>query len=789
MMKGPRVWRTIWAVALCLCLCVLSGASLVVGATREIAIHDGAGNLAEADRLFQLNDLDAAATHYWHAVLHHGTSAGAYELDQAFHPFLKCYAVQGKISEAYMFIAEESIGRGQGNMAKMYLEQVLHQDPTHERAQELWGQVTGETPDTPPQARQQQQQQQQQQQGFDHDADDHQGETSVEELYEIGAKHFADKEYELCAEYFELSCKRSGMRIGPSCANAVYCRSYYLDWGFNGTTFEEDMQRIASLTRFETDQRRSVDGETGLFSWAGPTSVHPHMMLAYPVESMLKRYSTESTAFKDEFQARIRQDMTVQELPPDLPYDQNAQRLRFLEEAKDPDFKIKVGFVGSGFNSKAVLYLSQDMFRFFDKDKFEVHILSVGPPDKPGFIQYGMRGVDWRERVKLWVDHFHDVRSLKDDHIEMARFVYNNGLHILIEWDGYARQGERAQGLFALRPSPVQILHQEFLGTSGAQFVDYLITDRVTSPERLEHLYVEKLIYMPNHFFSKGHAMQAEVKNPTYDYKPVQVPYKLGTGTPAENRCMAPPGVGPSPPSFVFCNFNKFLKNNPETVRSWIRILREVPGSMLCLLENPAEGIPYLRKFIHEAAGTSTNNNDPESFVEGDGDDLNSRIHFIPWQANPFDHQMRNQDFCNAMLDSFPYNGHTVAQDSLYGGVPIVTRSDGSDMCALVSTSANVVLDLEDLNAYEGPRQYEDIAIRLGNDPEFYKATRTRLIDTCLQRNPMHPYWDVPRYVKNFENGLTQAFDRYLAGKPPAHIDIVEDERTKRGSFDVDLTR
>jgi hypothetical protein len=53
----------------------------------------------------------------------------------------------------------------------------------------------------------------------------------------------------------------------------------------------------------------------------------------------------------------------------------------------------------------------------------------------------------------------------------------------------------------------------------------------------------------------------------------------------------------------------------------------------------------------------------------------------------------------------------------------------------------------------------------------------------------MHPYWDVPRYVKNFENGLKQAFDRYLAGKPPAHIDIVEDERTKRGSFDVDLVR
>ena len=51
-------------------------------------------------------------------------------------------------------------------------------------------------------------------------------------------------------------------------------------------------------------------------------------------------------------------------------------------------------------------------------------------------------------------------------------------------------------------------------------------------------------------------------------------------------------------------NFNKFLKNNPETMRSWIRILQEVPGSILCLLENPSTGTNYMRRFVHEATGT-----------------------------------------------------------------------------------------------------------------------------------------------------------------------------------------
>jgi protein O-GlcNAc transferase len=131
-----------------------------------------------------------------------------------------------------------------------------------------------------------------------------------------------------------------------------------------------------------------------------------------------------------------------------------------------------------------------------------------------------------------------------------------------------------------------------------------------------------------------------------------------------------------------------------------------------------------------------------------------------------------------------PYNGHTTAQDSLYGGVPIVTRSDGDDMSSRVSTSANVVLGLDELNAYGGPRQYEDIAIELGKNASKLKAIREKLIGTAVQRNPMHPYWDVPRYVKNFEAGLKTVWTKYLSGEPPDHITVEESEEAKKGTFD-----
>lgn len=144
-------------------------------------------------------------------------------------------------------------------------------------------------------------------------------------------------------------------------------------------------------------------------------------------------------------------------------------------------------------------------------------------------------------------------------------------------------------------------------------------------------------------------------------------------------------------------------------------------------------------------------------------------------------------DLCNVMLDSHPYNGHTVAQDALYGGVPIITRSDGEDMSSRVTTSANTVLGLEQLNANNGLNEYEDIAIRIGNNYTEYNEIRNKLIAACLQRNPMHPYWDVARYVKNFENGLTIAWENFLNGNDPDHIFIKESSLAAKGTYDDEI--
>lgn len=747
----------------------------------SLNIPTGPKSLERGQALFSQQQYEEAATELWKAVLLHGETPPehTYDVQQVFQLFLQCYIQQGKLADGFAFVASESYRRGQIQMGHNYLQQALQVDPQNTLALHLQQQYSPKTMNGSPKLEPEQPEKQAQ-----HNPD--LIDKTPEQLYEMASAQFSIKEYEPCADLFEISCQKSHRTLLPSCANAVYCRTTIVDWGYNGTQFDRDMQRITHMIQTETHLYRNNHTR----AWKRAMSVHPHMTLGYPIDPFYKKYVAESVAFLDETMARAAQGIDqnrLPDLPPDMPFDYastsaSGQQLLIQQSSSS---MLRVGFVGSGFNSKAVLYLSQDMFRFFDTSQFEIHVFSFGPPDNPMFIQYGMRGVDWRKRVQANVHQFHDCQAMKLDHIQAARYIHDQHIHILIEWDGYARQGERAQGLFALRPAPVQILHQEYLGTSGAQYVDYLFTDTITSPpEHADALYTEKLIWMPNHFFSKGHAYQAEVKPPTYEYKPRKQSstYELGTGTPQQNRCLSP---GNSTVSFVYCNFNKLLKANPETVRSWIRILRHVPDSILCLLENPTTAIPYFRRFVYEATGISDANG---TFIPGpDGDDLNRRIHFLPWEKNPFDHQMRNQDFCNVMLDSYPYNGHTVAQDALYAGLPIVTRSDGLDMSSRVTTSANLVLGLTELNAYRGSFQYEDIAIRIGTDPDFYQQIRTRLIDSCLQRNPMHPYWDVARYVKNFEQGLRQAWTLFREGKSPQNIKIVESDIAAKGTYDEEI--
>jgi protein O-GlcNAc transferase len=69
--------------------------------------------------------------------------------------------------------------------------------------------------------------------------------------------------------------------------------------------------------------------------------------------------------------------------------------------------------------------------------------------------------------------------------------------------NGYTK-GARNE-IFALRPAPIQAMWLGYPGTSGAPFMDYIVTDEQTSPLSLAPQYSEKLAYMPDTFFIGDH--------------------------------------------------------------------------------------------------------------------------------------------------------------------------------------------------------------------------------------------------------------------------------------------
>ncbi len=111
-------------------------------------------------------------------------------------------------------------------------------------------------------------------------------------------------------------------------------------------------------------------------------------------------------------------------------------------------------------------------------------------------------GTAFRAKIARETEHFVDLSHVTC-HGEAANRVYEDGINILINLNGYTK-GARNE-LFALKPAPIQVMWLGYPGTSGASFMDYIITDQVTSPMYLQEQYSEKLAYMPHTFFIGDH--------------------------------------------------------------------------------------------------------------------------------------------------------------------------------------------------------------------------------------------------------------------------------------------
>lgn len=141
----------------------------------------------------------------------------------------------------------------------------------------------------------------------------------------------------------------------------------------------------------------------------------------------------------------------------------------------------------------------------------------------------------------------------------------------------------------------------------------------------------------------------------------------------------------------------------------------------------------------------------------------------IPFVSSPYVHQERIGNLCDVVLDNPIYNAHTMAVDTLWAGVPLLTFGNGVDMGGRVGFSILSELGLWDMVA-NSTEEYKDIAVALGTNKEFYMDVRSRLVESCYE--PLNRFWNPRLYMHHLEKGLFNAWSRFLEGKEPEHIAV-----------------
>lgn len=370
--------------------------------------------------------------------------------------------------------------------------------------------------------------------------------------------------------------------------------------------------------------------------------------------------------------------------------------------------RLRIAYYSADFHNHATAYLMAGLFELHDKQRFELFAFSFGPD-----LQDSMR-----LRIRQAFDHFIDVRHLSDE--EVARQSRALGIDIAVDLKGFTQDART--GIFAHRCAPVQVQYLGYPGTMGADFIDYVLADTTVIPPDQQVHYAEKIAYLP-------HSYQVNDRHRSISDKKWR---RSELGLPEEG--------------FVFCCFNNNYKITPATFDGWMRLLQQVPRSVLWLLSDSPSSMQNLEK---EAQRRGV---DPKRLV------FAKRVH-LP------DHLARHQA-ADLFLDTFPYNAHTTTSDALWAGLPVLTLM-GQSFASRVAASLLNTVGLPELIT-RSQEEYEACALALATQPDLLTGLRQRLANNRLTT----PLFDTALFTRHLEQAYEHMIMRHREGLPPAHFHV-----------------
>jgi protein O-GlcNAc transferase len=324
-----------------------------------------------------------------------------------------------------------------------------------------------------------------------------------------------------------------------------------------------------------------------------------------------------------------------------------------------------------------------------DRNRFEAIGYSLQRCDDTSFSQ----------RFRPVFDTFKDLPLFEPD--RAAEIVAADRLDILIDTTGHT--GISCLPLLAQRPAPVQAHYLGYGLTSGADYVDYLVTDPQFMPPEWAQYCSERLVYMPDSFMATTRAPFAPAATS-----------RAAEGLPED--------------ALVLANFNHPCKLEPRMFSLWMRLLQAAPDAVLWLGGWAVATRESLTRFA-AAQGV-----DPRRLIFA--------------RILPHAFHLNRLKLADLALDNLYHGGGVTTVDALWAGLPLLAVK-GATPAGRLGASLSHAAGLDDL-VTDSLEQYEATGLALLQDRERLRALKARLVANL----PHCALFDGERYQRHFEAAL-----------------------------------
>ncbi len=361
---------------------------------------------------------------------------------------------------------------------------------------------------------------------------------------------------------------------------------------------------------------------------------------------------------------------------------------------------LKIGYLSHCFRNHSVGWLARWLLHHHQRDRFQQingYFLCCDPIYDDPLHQF-------------YVSRFSQVHKCNEPW-KMAEQIYQDEIDILIDLDSATL--DISCDVIALKPAPIQAT---WLGwdASGIPTVDYFIADPYVLPSSAQEYYAEKIWRLPQTYVAVD---GFEVGVPTLRREQLDI----------------------ESDAIVYLSVQKGYKRHPDTARLQMQILKEVPNSYF-LIKGGADEQAIKQLFIQIAQ---------EVGVDSD------RLRFLQSDLTEAMHRA-NLGIADVVLDTYPYNGATTTLETLWVGIPLVTRV-GEQFAARNSYTMLMNVGVTEGIAWTD-EEYVQWGVRLGKDA----ALRQQVAWKLRQSRQTSPLWNAQQFTREMEIAYEQMWEKYL---------------------------